>query len=68
MLPARSPSGIALRRCLFTFAVSWHDRRREVTFLYKLTDGVCPKSHGMNVANMAGVTRSVVIRYAPQAN
>ncbi len=27
----------------------------EVTFLYKLTNGICPKSFGMNVALMAGL-------------
>jgi DNA mismatch repair protein MSH6 len=27
--------------------------RKEVTFLYKVADGVCPKSYGMNVARMA---------------
>ncbi|CAG8808494.1 10898_t:CDS:1, partial [Racocetra fulgida] len=36
--------------------------RREVTFLYKLISGVCPKSYGMNVANMAGVPREIVDR------
>ncbi|KAF9340478.1 DNA mismatch repair protein msh6 [Linnemannia elongata] len=35
---------------------------REVTFLYKLVDGVCEKSYGMNVAHMAGVPREIVDR------
>ncbi|KAF9189926.1 DNA mismatch repair protein msh6 [Haplosporangium sp. Z 767] len=35
---------------------------REVTFLYKLIDGVCEKSYGMNVAHMAGVPRQIVDR------
>ncbi|KAG0220391.1 DNA mismatch repair protein msh6 [Mortierella sp. NVP41] len=35
---------------------------REVTFLYKLVDGVCEKSYGMNVAHMAGVPRKIVDR------
>ena len=26
----------------------------EVTFLYKLTEGVCSKSYGLNVAKIAG--------------
>ena len=26
----------------------------EVTFLYKLTQGACPKSYGVNVARLAG--------------
>ncbi|CAG8542071.1 1112_t:CDS:10 [Diversispora eburnea] len=36
--------------------------RKEVTFLYKLISGVCPKSYGMNVANMAGIPRQIVDR------
>ncbi|ORY03012.1 DNA mismatch repair protein Msh6 [Basidiobolus meristosporus CBS 931.73] len=36
------------------------EERKEVTFLYKLTEGSCPKSYGMNVANMAGVPRAIV--------
>ncbi|KAI7818742.1 muts domain V-domain-containing protein [Gamsiella multidivaricata] len=35
---------------------------REVTFLYKLIEGVCEKSYGMNVAHMAGVPRNIVDR------
>eukprot|EP00158_Paraphelidium_tribonemae_P008718 Partr_v1_DN28659_c1_g1_i1_m50553 putative Component of the post-replicative DNA mismatch repair system (MMR). Heterodimerizes with msh-2 to form MutS beta, which binds to DNA mismatches thereby initiating DNA repair. Msh-3 provides substrate-binding and substrate-specificity to the complex. When bound, the MutS beta heterodimer bends the DNA helix and shields approximately 20 base pairs. Acts mainly to repair insertion-deletion loops (IDLs) from 2 to 13 nucleotides in size, but can also repair b len=35
---------------------------RDVTFLYKLIDGVSPKSYGMNVAHMAGIPDSVVER------
>lgn len=33
-----------------------------VTFLYKLTTGICEKSFGMNVAMMAGIPNSVVER------
>src|SRR5581483_11174255 len=36
--------------------------KKEVTFLYKLVPGVCPKSYGMNVASMAGVPREIVDR------
>ncbi|TPX69650.1 hypothetical protein SpCBS45565_g02308 [Spizellomyces sp. 'palustris'] len=36
------------------------EEKREVTFLYKLTDGSCPKSYGMNVASMAGVPIEIV--------
>ena len=35
---------------------------RRVTFLYRLVPGVCPASHGMHVARMAGVARAVVER------
>ncbi|KAJ1953581.1 DNA mismatch repair protein msh6 [Dispira parvispora] len=34
----------------------------DVTFLYKLVAGVCPKSYGMNVASMVGVPKSIVER------
>ena len=33
-----------------------------MTFLYKLVEGVCPKSYGMNVANMAGLPSDVIDR------
>lgn len=36
--------------------------KREITFLYKLTQGVSPKSFGMNVASMAGVPSGVIDR------
>ncbi|KAI8987059.1 muts domain V-domain-containing protein [Pilobolus umbonatus] len=35
-----------------------------VTFLYKLTSGICEKSFGVNVASMAGVLPSIVKRAA----
>jgi DNA mismatch repair ATPase MutS len=36
----------------------------EVTFLYKLTQGACPKSYGTNVAKLAGLPAAVVARAA----
>lgn len=36
----------------------------EVTFLYKLAAGACPKSYGTNVARLAGLPESVVHRAA----
>jgi DNA mismatch repair protein MSH6 len=42
------------------------ESRKEVTFLYKVADGVCPKSYGMNVARMAVRCRhSCLIRFSP---
>ncbi|KAJ1677940.1 DNA mismatch repair protein msh6, partial [Spiromyces aspiralis] len=38
------------------------DDARRVTFLYKLNRGIAPRSHGMNVAAMAGVPLDVVKR------
>ena len=31
-----------------------------ITFLYKLTDGACPKSYGFNAAKLAGIPREVI--------
>jgi DNA mismatch repair protein MSH6 len=39
------------------------DEKREVVYLYKLTDGVCPRSYGMNVARMAGLPEEVRLDY-----
>ena len=36
------------------------DEDEVITFLYKLTEGVCPKSYGFNVAGLAGLPREVV--------
>ncbi|KAG2229179.1 hypothetical protein INT48_001749, partial [Thamnidium elegans] len=35
---------------------------RNVTFLYKLTSGICEKSFGMNVAAMAGIPKTIIDR------
>jgi DNA mismatch repair protein MSH6 len=34
----------------------------EVTFLYKLVMGACPKSYGVNVARLAGMPESILQR------
>lgn len=34
----------------------------EVTFLYKLCPGACPKSYGVNVARLAGMPESILQR------
>ncbi len=34
----------------------------QVTFLYKLADGACPRSYGVNVARLAGLPDSVLQR------
>ncbi len=38
------------------------EERKEVTFLYKMIPGVCPKSYGLNVAKMAGLKDTIVDR------
>lgn len=39
-----------------------HPEQKSITFLYKLKEGVAPKSFGMHVARMAGVPSSVIDR------
>jgi len=45
-----------------TMSVLVDEENREVTFLYKLIDGISEKSYGMNVAAMAGVPHDVVVK------
>lgn len=40
----------------------------EVTFLYKLTPGACPKSYGVNVARLAGLPNSLLENAASKSN
>lgn len=40
---------------------------RDVTFLYRLVDGICSHSHGLNVARMAGIDESI-LRSAAEAS
>ncbi|KAH7428809.1 hypothetical protein KP509_09G018600 [Ceratopteris richardii] len=47
--------------------VESHGGVEKVTFLYKLADGACPKSYGVNVARIAGMPDSVLKRAALQA-
>lgn len=35
----------------------------EVTFLYRIMPGACPKSHGVNVARLAGEFTLLFFRY-----
>jgi DNA mismatch repair ATPase MutS len=43
------------------------DEEEEVTFLYRLCDGACPKSYGINVARLANLPNEVVARAAQQS-
>lgn len=36
----------------------------DICFLYKLTEGACPKSYGTNVARLAGLPDAIVQRAA----
>jgi DNA mismatch repair ATPase MutS len=36
--------------------------KNDITFLYKYSPGVCPKSYGMHVARMAGIDSKIVDR------
>lgn len=43
--------------------VNQEDPHKEsVVFLYKMTDGRCPKSYGFNVATLAGLNGSIVAK------
>ncbi|KAJ1860041.1 DNA mismatch repair protein msh6 [Coemansia sp. RSA 2703] len=50
-----------------SMACSVDEERHRVTFLYRLVDGIAQKSHGMNVAAMAGVPLPIVHRAAAVA-
>jgi len=36
--------------------------QENITFLYKLVEGPCPKSHGFNAAKLAGLPDSIIRR------
>jgi len=36
------------------------EANKEVAFLYRLTDGNCPRSYGLHVANMASIPKSIL--------
>jgi DNA mismatch repair protein MSH6 len=50
--------------CAVTPAEDGRDGVDQVTFLYRLTEGACPKSYGVNVARLAGLPDAVVRRAA----
>ncbi|KAJ1721891.1 DNA mismatch repair protein msh6 [Coemansia erecta] len=50
-----------------SMACAVDEARHRVTFLYRLVDGIAHKSHGMNVAAMAGVPLPIVHRAAAVA-
>uniref|UniRef100_A0A0G4I1U6 DNA mismatch repair proteins mutS family domain-containing protein n=1 Tax=Chromera velia CCMP2878 TaxID=1169474 RepID=A0A0G4I1U6_9ALVE len=44
----------------FHMAAEVDESSHSVTFLYKVSKGVCPRSHGMHVARVAGIPESVL--------
>lgn len=44
---------------LYHMAALTDDESDDVTFLYKMAPGVCPKSYGLKVAQMAGISDAV---------
>ena len=40
--------------------VEGEGEEESITFLYKLTEGACPKSYGFNVAQLAGLPADVI--------
>ena len=56
-------SFILLCYCLAVLCTTRHARvPAQVTFLYNLSKGACPKSYGVNVARLAGLPDAVVQR------
>jgi DNA mismatch repair protein MSH6 len=45
---------------MYHMACQVDSKQKDVTFFYKFLPGACPKSHGMNVATMAGLPVHVV--------
>lgn len=43
------------------------DHHLQVTFLYKLAQGVCPKSYGTHVASLAGIQSAIVCKASAMA-
>jgi len=58
MLTSEFASSPLVRRCFMSYVNN--DDDRTVSFLYRMVEGVSPKSYGMNVASMAGVPVSIV--------
>lgn len=58
MLTSEFAASPLVRRCYMSYVSN--DDERTVSFLYKVAEGVSPKSYGMNVASMAGVPASIV--------
>lgn len=54
--------------CLCVRAYHVDENEHDITFLYKLTEGACQKSFGMNVANMAGIPKTIVEQADKAAN
>jgi DNA mismatch repair protein MSH6 len=48
----------------YHMAYAVNQQREEVTFLYRFVQGTCAKSHGMNVARLAGLPEALVARAA----
>ena len=44
------------------------NQEQDITFLYKLSDGACPKSFGFNAAKLAGLPKSCIMEAQKVAN
>ncbi|TRY50204.1 DNA mismatch repair proteins mutS family domain containing protein [Cryptosporidium tyzzeri] len=44
----------------FHMDLKLNNETRSITFLYKFISGICPKSYGMNVAQLAGIPQEVI--------
>mmetsp|Transcript_19375 Transcript_19375/g.37433 ORF Transcript_19375/g.37433 Transcript_19375/m.37433 type:complete len:234 (-) Transcript_19375:55-756(-) len=70
-LGARHP--LMIRNCYMSFRLSKHEDQDDckgsdrVTFLYKMENGVCPNSYGLNVARLADVPEGIIRRASEKA-
>lgn len=55
-------SDIQLGHMACTVENEGHVTEECVTFLYKLAEGICPKSYGFNVARLAGLPSAIIVR------
>ena len=37
-----------------------NDQTKDISFLYKFKDGVCPESYGIEVAKLAGIPQKII--------
>lgn len=59
-LLARQYEGPNPHAALYRMACAVDEASREVTFLYRLERGACSRSHGVNVARLAGLPPSLL--------
>ncbi|KAJ1608563.1 DNA repair protein [Cryptosporidium canis] len=52
----------------FHMDLKLNSETKSITFLYKFISGICPKSYGMNVAQLAGIPKEIIDNSVALAN